>query len=149
MDKAIDILELLEAGKTVQIKPQGFSMYPMLVPERDSAILIKADRKRLKRGDVVLYRRNKSILVLHRIWRRSGDLVYLVGDNQEIIEGPLPLEQIRGILVAFIRKGRTISVRSPLYLFYSHMWLLLRPFRKQIRTIAVKIKNKICPSRMR
>ncbi len=149
MDKAIDILELLEAGKTVQIKPQGFSMYPMLVPGRDSAILIKADRKRLKRGDVVLYRRNKSILVLHRIWRRSGDLVYLVGDNQEIIEGPLPLEQIRGILVAFIRKDRTISVRNPLYIFYSHMWLLLRPFRKQIRAVAVKIKNKVCPSRMR
>ena len=34
MKDGIDIVKLLEEGKTIQIKPQGYSMYPMLLPGR-------------------------------------------------------------------------------------------------------------------
>ena len=127
-----DIEKLLLQGRAVRIYPQGYSMYPMFVSGRDEAVIRPLGGKRLKRGDVVLYRREGSILVLHRIWKVSSDGIYLVGDNQTEIEGPLPRQQMRGVLTSFVRNGTEISVRHPVYLFYSRLWLLLRPFRQKI-----------------
>jgi len=62
-----DIEQLLEAGEVIQIYPEGYSMYPMFVPGRDAAVIKKADVKKIRRADVVLYRRKGSILVLHRV----------------------------------------------------------------------------------
>ncbi len=137
----VDILELLKDGKTIQICPRGYSMYPMFVPERDAAILRQAEQRQLKRGDVVLYRREGSILVLHRIWRVDGDKVYLIGDNQECIEGPLRMEQVKGILIAFVRNGRTVSVKHPVYRLWSWSWLLLLPWRGPIKRMAARIRK--------
>lgn len=132
----INILELLETGKSIQIKPNGYSMYPMFNPNRDSAIIIKNNKDKLKRGDVVLYRRDESnILILHRIWKIKEEGIYLIGDNQSFIEGPLRKEQIKGILVEFIYKGKRISVNNLIYRLISHIWLILRPFRKIILKI--------------
>lgn len=137
-NNTVDILELLEEGRIIQIEPQGYSMYPMFVPGRDSAIIMKADRDKLKRGDVVLYRREESILVLHRIWKIKGEGIYLVGDNQETIEGPLRKDQIKGILIAFVCKEKTISVKNPIYWLISRGWLIVRPYRNTIRKTAAR-----------
>ena len=124
-----DIEELLAQGRTVQFMPQGYSMYPLFVPGRDEAVVAPVDPGRLKRGDVVLYRRDGGILVLHRIWKRKGDEFYLVGDNQEEIEGPLRLDQIKGVLIRIIRKGRQFSVTNVIYRLAAAIWLWLRPMR--------------------
>lgn len=128
----IDIVEILKKDKTIQIKPQGYSMYPLLIPGRDEVILQKAVSSKLKRGDVVLFRREGSILVLHRIWKKKGNQFFFVGDNQIEIEGPIAEGQIYGVMTAFIRNGIYISVKNPIYCFYAKIWLLLRPFRKYI-----------------
>lgn len=126
---AIDIEQLLANGKTIKIKPQGYSMYPLFVPGRDEACIERTDFSSLKRGDVILYRRDKSILVLHRIWKITGDSFYMVGDNQTEIEGPLRADQVRGKLVGFVRKGTFVNVKNPIYRFVSALWLFLRPVR--------------------
>ena len=136
-----DIEALLFQGNTVQFKPQGFSMYPLFVPGRDEAVVAPVNPRQLKRGDVVLYRRDGSILVLHRIWKRQGDEFYLVGDNQSEIEGPLRSVQIKGVLVEIIRKGRCFSVRHPIYRFLAALWLRLRPFRPVLSQAAAWCKR--------
>lgn len=139
--KMTDIEALLEEGKVIQIKPEGYSMYPMLVPKRDEAIIAPYKGQKLKRGDVILYRREGSILVLHRIYKVKKDGIYMVGDNQEVVEGPLPLSCVRGILVAFIRKGHEISVENIVYRFLFGVWLFLRPIRKYIKRPVAKVKK--------
>lgn len=136
-----DIEALLSQGRTVQFMPQGYSMYPLFVPGRDEAVVAPVDCGRLKRGDVVLYRRDESILVLHRIWKRKGDEFYLVGDNQEEIEGPLRPDQIRGVLVRIIRKGRQFSVRNVIYRLAAALWLWLRPMRTFLSHAAAGCKR--------
>lgn len=161
-----DIEQLLAEGNIIQIKPQGYSMYPLFLPGRDEAIIAPVarvdvaagvpmngekqdfvDPSRLKRGDVVLYRRDKSddvgsgILVLHRIWQRKGDRFYLVGDNQKEIEGPLRPDQMRGILVGVVRKGRKISVKNPVYRVLTGIWLVMRPVRPVISRTVARIKR--------
>ncbi len=133
--------ELLLEGNVIQIRPQGYSMYPLFVPGRDEALIAPVDREALKRGDVVLYRREKSILVLHRIWKRRGDQLYLVGDNQRAVEGPLKPEQVKGILIGVIRNGVKFSVRHPVYVILSGIWLRLRPFRPVISHAAAAGKR--------
>uniref|UniRef100_UPI0040560DFE S24/S26 family peptidase n=1 Tax=Acetatifactor sp. TaxID=1872090 RepID=UPI0040560DFE len=132
MKEKISIEELLAQGKTVQFTPIGSSMCPLFAPQRDQAIVAPVEDRRLKRGDVVLYRRKQSVLVLHRIWKVKSDGFYMVGDNQREIEGPIEREQIKGIMVAMIRKGKQFSVQNPGYRLGTMVWLQLRPFRHVI-----------------
>lgn len=140
-ENKIDIEALLSEGQTIQIKPQGYSMYPLFVPGRDMARIAPLGDRHLKRGDVVLYRRDGSILVLHRIVRKNSTGIYLTGDNQSEIEGPLREDQMRGILVGFERKGKYVSVRNIWYRMYASLWLTLRPFRPIISKVAARIKR--------
>lgn len=145
----MDIEQLLSDGNTIQVKANGYSMYPLIVPDRDMVIIApfqsdggcssqcglqysKDTGSCLKRGEVVLYRRNQSILVLHRIWKVKKDGLYMVGDNQTQVEGPLRYDQVRGKMVGFVRKGREVSVRHPVYRMYAAIWLWMRPVRHRI-----------------
>lgn len=137
-----DIEELLKQGKTIQIKPKGVSMYPLIVPGRDEVIIEPIeDVNSLKRGDIVLYRREGSILVLHRICKVRSNGIYFVGDNQEIVEGPISFGQVRGRLTVFIRKGKRFSSNNIIYKFFAGVWLFLRPIRRYIKVPAAHVKN--------
>ncbi|MCD7738929.1 MAG: hypothetical protein LUH58_07820 [Lachnospiraceae bacterium] len=130
-----DIAKLLSEGKAVQIFPQGYSMYPLFIPGRDEAVIIPADPGKLRRGDVVLYRREGGLLVLHRLRRRTEEGLYFAGDNQTQEEGPLKSEQVIGVLAAFVRKGRRVSVRNPVYRLLSLLWMELMPVRGLLRAL--------------
>lgn len=135
---AQDIEKLLKEGNSIQLKPQGYSMYPLLIPGRDEVVVSPIeDIKNLRRGQVVLYRRYKEngdndILVLHRIWRVKEQGIFLVGDNQKEIEGPLQASQMLGIATTLYRKGKAISTKNIVYRFLTGVWLNMRPIRPMI-----------------
>lgn len=134
---------LLREGKTIQfhIQENSFSMYPTLYPGRDEAVVAPVDAARLKRGDVALYRRKNSILVLHRVVKHTADGIYMTGDNQSEIEGPLAEKQMLGIMTAFIRSGRRISAKNPFYVCAARLWLLLLPVRDPLKRTAARVKR--------
>lgn len=142
-----DIEKLLLEENYIQIRPQGYSMYPVLVPDRDEAVIAPVTvQTNLKRGDVVLYRRfkdsgEKDILVLHRIWKIKEQGIYLVGDNQTEIEGPLKREQMLGVMVRLIRNGKAIEASNLMYRMLTGIWLWLRPMRPVISKFVAKIKR--------
>ena len=139
--KTADIERLLEQGRSIQIQPQGYSMYPLFVPGRDAAVIERTESTHLKRGDVVLYRRESGKLVLHRIYRIRKDGFYMVGDNQSEVEGPLRASQIKGILTGFVRKGKYTSAGHPVYRLASRLWLFLRPMRPGLSKMAAAVKR--------
>ena len=139
--ETVDIEGLLAQGQTIQVQPQGYSMYPLFVPGRDAAVIERTQSAGLKRGDVVLYRRESGILVLHRICRVRKDGFYMVGDNQSQVEGPLRGAQIKGILTGFVRKGKYTSVKNPVYRLASRLWLFLRPVRPALSGTAAAVKR--------
>ncbi|RKI43525.1 hypothetical protein D7V86_24325 [bacterium D16-51] len=126
------ILPLLKEGQTVEIRPQGTSMFPLLTEGRDSVILQALGNTMPKRGDLLLYQRNSGLLVLHRVCRFQKDGCYFVGDNQTDVEGPLALTQILAKVTHIRRKNRLFSVKHPVYLLISRIWLFLRPIRPYI-----------------
>lgn len=140
-----DIEALLKAGNMIRMRPQGTSMYPMFVSPLDEAVIAPVDIKRLKRGDVVVYRRDPQaggLLVMHRIYRRAGDDFYMVGDNQSVIEGPLRADQMRGILVEWVRKGRTYSVKHMGYRIFFGLWLWMLPLRDPIHRMLARLRGR-------
>jgi len=147
-DKKYDIEALLAQGQTIRFCPQGTSMYPMFVSGQDEAIVAPADTKRLKRGDVVVYRRDPQaggILVMHRICRRKGDDFYMAGDNQSTIEGPLRADQIRGVLVAWTRDGRQYSVKNVCYRIFYGLWLWMLPLREPVHRLLAWLRRQRKP----
>lgn len=124
-----DLEQLLANGYSIRIHPQGFSMYPLFIPGRDEAVIEPVNIQTLRRNDVVLYRRDSGILVLHRICKITSEGIWLVGDNQTEIEGPLRTDQIKGHLCIAVRNGREIPVNTPTYRFLTSFWLFLRPIR--------------------
>ena len=158
--------ELLAEGRTIQIKPQGYSMYPLFVPGRDSAVIAPPEKSgrdsaviappeksgrqgtnlRYRKGDVVLYRGEGQKLILHRICclkkeKNGSTAYYMAGDNQSRLEGPVYQEQIKGVLVAVIRNGKTFTVNNLIYRAVFIVWRWLRPARQQIMGTAAKIKR--------
>lgn len=140
-----DIETLLASGQTICMRPQGTSMYPMFADPEDEAVIAPVDVGRLRRGDVVVYRRDPQaggLLVMHRIYKRDGDAFYFVGDNQSEIEGPLRADQMRGILVSWVRRGRTCSVHHIGYRVCSGLWLFMLPLRDPIHRMIAWIRRK-------
>lgn len=144
MEQIYEIEPLLKAGACIQIYPQGYSMYPFIDPRRDEVVLAGIEEgSALRRGDVVLYRRENGMLVLHRIYKIRQDGLYLLGDHQTAIEGPVRREQVKGKMTGMVRDGRYMDVGNPGYRMLSVVWLFLRPARRVIMVPAARLRRMV------
>jgi hypothetical protein len=119
--------EQLAAGKSVQFSPKGISMLPMLRQEKDSVVLSPVPQK-LRKYDLPLYQRDNGKYVLHRVIR-AGETYTCMGDNQFEEETGLRHEQMIGLVTAFYRGDRRITVTDPIYWIYCRIWQYSRPAR--------------------
>lgn len=128
MEEKRDIEQLLKEGKTVQFHPMGTSMFPLFVSPADYAVVAPIGEK-IKKLDVLVYRRPEGPLVIHRVKKTGPEGLYMVGDRQVEVEGPLQKECALGVMTGFVRKGHSYSVKYFPYRVYSALWMLLRPVR--------------------
>ena len=128
-DEYINTLrELVEEGREVNLVVSGHSMTPFLVEKRDRIYFRKPDRE-LRRGDMVFYHRKTGQYVMHRIAKVDSKGFYMTGDAQTELEGPISREQIFGIVVRVIRKGKRIGPGNFWWEFFEHVWIRLIPVR--------------------
>ena len=128
MDELVPLFrEQLASGHSVRFSPKGVSMLPMLREGRDSVELSPLPEK-LKKFDLPLYQRENGKYILHRIVG-VGECYTCVGDNQFVLEHGLRREQMIGLVTAFYRGNRRISVRAPGYRIYCRIWHWSRPVR--------------------
>ncbi|MBE7043195.1 MAG: peptidase S24 [Ruminococcaceae bacterium] len=134
------IEERLQNGQQVQMTVVGNSMFPLFRNKLDSVILSPI-QKRIKKGDVVLYKRTNGQYVLHRIIRYKKGVYSANGDNQYWIETPLFSEQFLGLMTGFHRKNKLYSTSALWYRIYSFVWVVARPLRGFILKILIKIRT--------
>lgn len=132
---------LLKGGNGVRIAPQGTSMWPTILPGRDK-VEVQPVERRIRRGDVVLYRRPSGILVLHRVVKIHEDRLWFCGDNQFEVEGPLPASCVLGVMSARIRGNKHIETDSLRWRAWSATWRIALPARKFVRTIRLRRKKR-------
>ena len=96
--------DLVEEGKEVSMMISGSSMNPFLIHQRDY-ILMKKPEEELKAGDMVFFQRRDEAYVMHRIHHinKEGKL-FIIGDAQVDMEGPIDKEQVFAIITKVKRK---------------------------------------------
>ena len=122
--------ELVEEGKEVSMMISGSSMNPFLIHQRDYILMRKPERE-LKVGDMVFFQRNDGAYVMHRIHHiNKKEKLFIIGDAQTEMEGPIDKEQVFAIIIKVKRKGKWISPGDFWCEFFEHIWLHLIPFRR-------------------
>ena len=107
----------------------GNSMSPFLIHGRDSICFRKPDRP-LKAGDMVFFQRLSGQFVMHRICKVRPEGYYIIGDAQQVIEGPVQREQIFALINKVNRKGKWIGPGDFWWEFFAHVWLNVIPLRR-------------------
>lgn len=128
MEELVQILQLqLQTAGVARLVVSGSSMQPMLRHRQDAVELAPVTRN-LKKGDLILYRRENGNYVLHRILRAKGEDLVCCGDNQYRTE-KVSARQALAIVTAFTHKGKTYLVTDKGYRLYVTLWVGLHPLR--------------------
>ena len=102
----------------------GTSMMPLLKEGRDRVELKPYCHERLKKGDVVLYKKNDDTLVLHRIIKtENGEFFTALGDHQFNNDERVNNNQIIAVACGFFIKGRYVNEKTRWYRLYKKIWL--------------------------
>ena len=102
----------------------GTSMMPLLKEGRDRVELEPCSQERLKKGNVVLYKKNDGTLVLHRIIKtENGEFFTVLGDHQFKNAERVNKNQIIAVACGFFIKGRSVNEKTRWYRLYKKLWL--------------------------
>lgn len=126
--------QLLTETEALPLVISGNSMAPFLVHGRDTVYLSKVE-KPLKRGDMILYRRENGQYILHRIYRAYNGRYDLVGDGQWGIEPEICTQQVLAVVTAVRRKGKLLRPGAFWWEFFAKTWLWMRPVRAKAQAI--------------
>lgn len=100
----------------------GDSMLPLLRERRDLLIIEKRSPGRMKKYDIVLYRRPSGKHILHRVLKvRKSDYV-IAGDNRWEREFGVQDDWIFGVLTAVVRDGKKVELKGWKYRLYVFLW---------------------------
>lgn len=126
-----EIIKLIDEGHTVTLRLKGFSMRPFLEDGRDKALLTKPNNPKV--GDPVLAEIAPLNFVLHRIISINGENVVMRGDGN-LANERCTLDDIKGAVIGFYRKGRTKLDRTDGWKWktYSWVWTRLYPIRRYL-----------------
>lgn len=87
----------LRALGTVTIQVSGVSMLPTLRAGQ-RVVLRPAERDRLRPGVVAAFQSRDGDLVLHRIRHVTPEAVILAGDNESLLDPPVPVPDVVGLV---------------------------------------------------
>lgn len=121
--------EMVEQGMEVSMTIFGTSMEPFLIDKRDKIYFRKPEGK-IKKGDMVFYRRESGAYVMHRVMKVKKHHYYLAGDHQTFLEGPIGAQQIFAKVVSVERAGIWLTEEDRLWKFYAGWWRRLFWVRK-------------------
>ena len=114
----------------------GTSMLPLLKEGRDLVELESCSQERLKKGNVVLYKKNDGTLVLHRIIKtENGEFFTVLGDHQFNNDEWVNKNQIIAVACGFFIKGRYVNEKTRWYRLYKKIWLCNLNFRRIILAV--------------
>lgn len=137
----LDIMNsYFDAGEKMPLTVTGISMYPFLVPGRDSVFLEKP-RGKVKKGGIYMFLRPDGSCVLHRVRKIKDEGIYFIGDNQSRSEGPVKEEDIIALCGKVKRNGKIITEKNAVWKFFQYVWINVVPVRFKLLRAGRKIKR--------
>lgn len=123
------IKETLLSGNDFKLLVTGTSMNPFLGNNRDSVLLTAVSNISIKKGDIVFIQRLNQEYVLHRIIKVIPNGYYVLNGDSQTWTETVQKDQIFACVRTLYRKGRVIQHDNKIYIFLSHLWMLLIPVR--------------------
>lgn len=139
--EAYDRLLADESIEALPLVISGNSMSPFLIHGRDTVYLSRL-REPMKRGQMLLYRRDSGQYVLHRIYRVDGDSLTMIGDAQTVLEPGIRPEQVLAIVKSVERKGKKETPGCFWWEFFEKVWIRMVPLRPMIRSVYTAFSRK-------
>ena len=139
-------LSLLTEGKSLRIKPAGYSMFPAIRPGNIVIIAPVKDRSKLTPGDIIVFKR-ESDFVLHRltdIRHRDDNTIFITQGDSSINEDlPITADKITGVVTIIETKlGKTMPHRRKIYYRRNRaMVKLIHLWKKLLRVIRLNSCN--------
>ncbi len=112
-------------------KVNGNSMHPFIQDE-DLFIVKKVPFKKLKRGNILVFRGENDLFVVHRlIKKKKTGLLVLRGDAYNLTKETITYDAIVGMAVGLMRNGKMIRYSRQLELYF---WInaRVREFAKNL-----------------
>ncbi len=134
------IRDALDSGGRVRFRVEGNSMLPWLRGGADDVILIPAGGRAWGVGDIVLIRDPKDRFILHRVTRRHGGEIWLMGDAQSETEGPWAEERVEAVVERVVHWGRDVDMSSFEARAFARIWRAVRPFRRRLLALAFAVR---------
>ena len=139
-------LSLLAEGKSLRIKPTGYSMFPAIRPGDIVIIAPVNNRSNLTPGDIVVFKRD-SDFVLHRLTdiRHHNDNIFCItrGDSSINEDKPITVDKIVGVVTIIeTKQGKTMPHRRNInYNRNRAMVKLIHLWKKLLRVIRLNSRN--------
>lgn len=137
MSSINDLFPLMEESFNNNLKFElpvnGTSMLPLL-HTGDYVLLESVKTVKIRRRDVVFYKRENGQYVLHRIYRKRGNNLIMLGDNQlnkEILNESLVIAK----MIGYTHENKFVSIKSFKYRLYSFIWNIY-----PLRFLILKVK---------
>lgn len=113
---------LKEPGYVI-MQTKGTSMWPLFTEGKSRVEIVPCEGKALRKGDIVLYRKNDDTLVLHRILKAADEESFLVcGDHQWREIERIGKDEILGVAQGFYIKGSFVDDETLWYRVYKKIW---------------------------
>lgn len=111
------IIEAFNDNKTFSFPIKGKSMRPLL--KNDDIVTIKKIDNDIKKGDILLYKRNDDSFVLHRLNKIKKNHYLIVGDHQTKID-LVEYNQLIGKVINYQKKDidKIYYMKGVRYNFY-------------------------------
>lgn len=126
-----DAAMLMDEGREVTFTPLGSSMLPFIKGGKDSVRLKKMPEVQV--GDILLVRLPGPRYVLHRLIRKDGSDLTLMGDGNIAGVETCTVGDVLGTVTAILKKNRTVVPGK------GRLWRVLKPFRRYILGIYRRI----------
>ena len=139
-------LSLLAEGKSLRIKPAGYSMFPAIRPGDIIIIATVKNRSNLTPGDIVVFKRD-SDFVLHRLTdiRHQDDNIYCItrGDSSVNEDKPIIADKIIAVVTTIeTKRGKTRPHHLKInYRCNRAMVKLIHLWKKLLRVIRLNSRN--------
>lgn len=124
------IRSLVGEGHPVTLRVKGYSMRPFLEHGRDKVVLAPAIG--VQPGDAVLAKVGPECYVLHRVIRRCGNSLTLMGDGNVRGTEQCTMEDVIAVATTYIYPGRSLPANDASLCRRIRWWNRLRPIRRYL-----------------
>ena len=134
--------EEADEGREYSLLVTGYSMRPSLLHGRSVVYISRiSPEQKLKRGDIILFRRNGGAFVLHRIVKINPDGSLRMNGDAQNWQETVPRDQIWARVSRIRRTGRAFSADVWWYRLYAALWRRLYPIRPWILRVWKKFSG--------